>query len=217
MSTLEVGIIGLGKFGFFLGKSLVDLGHRVLGIDTNDDMIKRAQHVLTQVYKADASDPVALAQLGIAELSNVVVSVGHSMGVSILIAMHLKELGCPKVVVKAISSDHEKVLKKVGVDEIVFPERFAAEQLARRIAVPGLIEYLPVGQRFMLKELLIDQWQGKTLRGLDLINLFGLQVVAVKKSKQEEFNFPPRADQILEAGDVLAVLGQEENLMKVKP
>jgi len=213
---VQVGIIGLGKFGFFLGKSLVELGHEVIGVDVVEDKVRNAQDILTQVFQADSTDASALEQLRIAELPVVVVSVGHSMEASILISLHLKELGAEEVWVKAISPDHEKVLIKVGVDHVIFPERFAARQLARRLVVPGLVDYLPLGTGVMVREIAVEKWAGKTLRELDLPKKYGVQVVATRRNGEEDFTFVPRADRKLEKGDVLVFLGSEEDLDKLK-
>ena len=90
---VQVGIIGLGKFGLALGKALVDLGHEVLGLDASEDKVKKAHAVLTSVYRADATHKATLEQLGMAELDHVVISVGGSMESSLLIALYFKELG----------------------------------------------------------------------------------------------------------------------------
>jgi len=213
----EIGIIGLGKFGYFLGQSLTDLGHTVLGIDNDSEKIKRAQDVLTQVYKADATDKAALVQLGLAELTHVIISVGHSMEASILIALHLKELGTQNLWCKAVSTEHEKVLKKVGVDHVIFPERFAAEQLARELVIPGLIDYLPLGKGVILQELRVSKWAGKTLRELDLTNKYGIQVVAIKQTGEAEFKFVPKANTVLTKEHILAVIGKEEAIKDLEP
>ena len=216
MARREFGVVGLGKFGLSLAKSLMAHGQTVVGVDSDPEKVKAASEVLTQVYQAEAVDKVALEQLGLGELSSVIVSTGHSMEASILITLFLKELGCKSVTVKAMSRDHEKVLKKVGADSVIFPERYAAEQLAAKLAVPGLIDYLPLGTNVILKELIVERWAGKTLRELNLTNSFGIQVVAVKTAGEKQFVFVPKADQPLQKGDVLAVIGRGENLLDLQ-
>lgn len=213
MEKREFGIVGLGKFGMSLGQSLRGHGQIVVGVDSDPDKVKAASEVLTQAYLAEATDKMALKQLRLADFGDVIVSTGGSMEASILITLFLKELGCRRVTVKAVSRDHEKVLRKVGADEVIFPERYAAEQLAAKLAVPGLIDYLPLGRNVILKELTVDRWATKTLRELNLTNAFGIQVVAVKMAGEKNFAFVPRADRPLQRGDVLAVIGQGENLV----
>ena len=171
---------------------------------------------LLQVYQAEAVDKIALEQLGFGELQEVIVSTGHNMEASILITLFLKELGCKSVTVKAMSRDHEKVLIKVGANAVIFPERYAAEQLAAKLAVPGLIDYLPLGTNILLKEFTVEKWAGKTLRDLDLTNSFGIQVVAVKGLEDKQFVFVPSADKSLQKGDIMAVIGRGEKLLELE-
>jgi trk system potassium uptake protein TrkA len=216
MARKEFGVIGLGKFGLSLAASLMHHGQAVVGVDSDSEKVRIASEILTQAYQAEAVDKTAIEQLGFPELPEVIVSTGRSMEASILITLFLKELGCNSVTVKAMSRDHEKVLKKVGADAVIFPERYAAEQLAAKLAVPGLIDYLPLGTNVILKELNVELWAGKTLRELNLTNSFGIQVVAVKVSGEKQFVFVPKADQPLQKGDVLAVIGKGENLLDLQ-
>ena len=215
MSGCNIGIIGLGKFGFKLGQTLINLGEKVVGIDNHADNIKRAQNIFTQVYLADASQKEVLTQLGFADLVHVLISVGDSIAASSMIAMYLKELGVPKVWVKAINPDHEKLLRKVGADEVIIPEHMAAKQLANRIAKPGFIEYLPFDKSMSIRELVVSHWSGKTLKQLDVANTFEIQVIAVKKLKDETFHFIPRGETLLEQDDILVVIGRSRTLDKI--
>jgi trk system potassium uptake protein TrkA len=212
----EFGVVGLGKFGLSLARSLMTHGQKVVGVDSDPDKVKTAAEVLTQAYQAEAVDKTALEQLGFGELQEVIVSTGHNMEASILITLFLKELGCKSVTVKAMSRDHEKVLIKVGANSVIFPERYAAEQLAAKLAVPGLIDYLPLGTNVILKELTVENWAGKSLRDLDLTNSFGIQVVAVKGLEDKQFVFVPSADTPLQKGDILAVIGRGEKLLELE-
>ncbi len=215
--TLQAGVIGLGKFGYKFGKTLMELGHTVVGIDVDPDNIKRAQHVFSQVFQADATDKTALSQMGVADLTHVLVSVGDSIAASAMISMYLKELGVPVVWVKAINGDHEKLLHKIGVDEVVMPEHLAAKQLANRMAIPGFIEHLPFDREMVIKELVIEQWAGKNLREMDLTNRYNIQVIATRSAQESKFKFIPKADQRLEKGDVLVAIGHVEEMGKLQP
>ena len=214
---LQIGIIGLGKFGFRFGKALVDLGHDVVGVDTDMDRVKMAQNVFTQVYQADAIEKQALEQIGFADMTHALISVGESIAASAMISMYLKEMGVPSVWVKAINDDHRKLLLKIGVDRVIIPEYMAAKEFAHRLAVPGFIEYLPFDRSMALKELTVKNWTGKTLKDLDLTNKYGIQVIAIKADGSRRFRFIPRADIPLREGQVLVALGKAEVLGQVKP
>jgi len=215
MATEQIGIIGLGKFGYYLGMNLLELGHQVLGLDRDRDKVARAQNDFTQVFQLDAREKKALEQVNIKDMSRVVVSLGHSMEASILISLYLKEMGVSEVWVKAISSDHEKLLKRIGVDKTFIPEQYAARRLAHQLVSPGIIEYLPMGRTMAIRELTVQAWGGKTLRQLDLTNKHRVQVIAWRNSGDEGYNYIPKADLQLKTGDCLVIVGRVEQLLEL--
>ena len=214
---LQIGIIGLGKFGLKLGKNLVDLGHEVLGVETRPEKVKKAQHVLTQVYQVNAMSREALEQIRIQDLHHVLVSVGDSIAASVMISMYLKELGVARVWAKAIHQDHEKLLHKIGVDEVVIPEFMAAKQIASRIAMPGFLDYLPFDESMAVKEFTIKEWAGKTLLELNLTNTFGIQVIAVRRNGNKGYQYIPKANEAFHEGDNFVAIGEVSQLDRVVP
>jgi len=214
---LQVGIIGLGKFGLKFGQTLIDLGHEVLGVDHNREKLKSAQNIFTQVYQADAMNREALEQIRIHDLEHVLISVGDSIAASVMISMYLKELGVPKVWAKAIHKDHEKLLLKIGADEIIIPEYMAAKQVASRIAMPGFIEYLPFDRSTAVKEFSVKRWAGKNLKQLDLTNTFGIQVIAVRGNGNNKYHYIPKADKVFHEGDSFVAIGKISQLEKITP
>ncbi len=217
MAKEQIGVIGLGKFGFKFGQTLMNLGQEVLGIDSDPEKIKLAQDTFTQVYEADATIKAALEQIGLEDFSHVLVSVGDDIAASTMISMYLKELGIPKVWVKATNTDHEKLLHKVGADEVIIPEHLAANQLANRIAKPGFIEYLPFDKNMVLEEFTVDKWDGKKLKEIDLTNRYNVQIIAIKRAEETLFAFIPKADDVLQAGDTIVVIGPTEQMERLSP
>lgn len=213
---MEVGVVGLGKFGFAFAQSFQEQGHNVVGVDRIAANVRRAEGSLSQVLQADGTDKDALEQIGFGELEQVVVSTGGSMEASILVVLNLQELGVSKIWVKAVSAQHEKVLERLGVHFVVFPERFVAQQIAHRMAVPGLLDYLGLGEDVVVREILVSSWHGKKLRDLDLTNECDVQVVAVKKEGETRFCFIPKAETVLTRGDTLAILGRSADVMKLE-
>ncbi|HIE07528.1 MAG TPA: TrkA family potassium uptake protein [Desulfarculaceae bacterium] len=204
---LQIGVIGLGKFGLRFAEQLMVFGHEVLGLDSNPLHIKHAQTKLTQVFLADAREKEVLEQTGMGELEYVMVSVGNSISASAMISMFLKELNVPKVWVKARDSDHRKLLEKVGADRVVIPEYLAAKQLADGLTNPGFVEYLPFDNDMIIQELTINRSADQTLRQLDLTNRKKIQVIAVQPTGGGKPTYIPNPDKKLEAGDILVVIG----------
>ena len=212
----QVGVIGLGKFGYKFGMTLLNLGHNVLGIDYQKENIDRAKKTFNQVFETDATQKQALEQIGVADMTHILVSVGNSISASTMISMYLKELSVQNVWVKAIHEDHAKLLKKVGADEVIIPEHLAAEQLAYRIDMPGLIDKLPFDPDMVIREMAIEKLAQKTLREIDVTNRYNIQIIAIKRSGKSKYKFIPRADDNLSRGDKIIVIGDAEVLAKIK-
>ena len=211
----QVGVIGLGKFGYKFGTTLLNLGYRVLGIDSQKENINKAKNTFTQVYETDATQKQALEQIGVSDMTHILVSVGNSISASTMISMYLKELTVQNVWVKAIHEDHAKLLRKVGVDEVIIPEHLAAEQLAYRIDMPGLIEKLPFDPDMAIREMRIDKFAQKTLREIDLTNRYSIQIIAIKSYGESKYRFIPRAEDKLSRGDKIIVIGGAEVLSRI--
>jgi trk system potassium uptake protein TrkA len=213
----QICVIGLGKFGYKFGASLVNLNHQVIGIDSNPANIQRAQKIFSQVYEADASQKQALEQIGLSEITHVLVSVGDSISTSAMTTMYLKELKVPNIWVKAVNEDHSKLLSKIGADEVIIPEHIAANRLADRIDIPGVIQRLPFDSEMIIREIIIDKLDQKTLREIDLTNRFNCQIIAVRRNDESYYRYIPKADDILFKGDIVIVIGTKKAVSKINP
>lgn len=215
--TLEVAVIGLGKFGMQIGITLMELGHKVVGLDDDEAKVRQASDTFSQAYVMDAADKTALEQLRIQDVDVVVVSVGQSMETSILVTLNLQELGVRKIIVKAASPEHGKVLKRLGVSRVIQPEVDVAIQTAHRIVNPGMLDLLPLGGGVLVQEVVINNWAGKNLMDLDLMNKHGVLVVAVKKAGEREVKFVPERMAAFAKGDKLILLGKPHAVMALEP
>ena len=213
----QICVIGLGKFGYKVGTSLLHLNHQVIGIDSNPANVQRAQKLFHQVYEADISNKQALEQIGFREITHALISVGDSISTSAMTTMYLKEMKVPNVWVKAINDDHATLLRKIGADEVIIPEHIAAAQLADRIHIPGIIDRLPFDPDMIIREMTIEQLAGKNLRDMDLTNRFNCQIIAIRKQAEAHYRYIPRADDILTAGDSIIVIGKSGSLSKIAP
>ena len=213
----QICVIGLGKFGYNFGMALLKLDHQVIGIDMDQVSIQRAQSDFTQVYVADVSQKQVLEQIGFSDITHVLISVGDSISTSAMVTMYLKEMGVPNIWVKAINEDHGKLLKKVGADDVIIPEHMAAELLADRIDLPGIIQRLPFDAEMAIREISIDSFSGKTLREIDLTNKFNCQVIAVRRNGKSGYRYIPKADDILNRGDSLIIIGSRDSLSAIDP
>lgn len=214
---LDIGVIGLGKFGMELALTLSQLEHNVVGLDNDEERVRMAQDDLSTVYRGNATDPSVLKQLRFEDLDTVVVSVGDSMESSLLIVLGLQELNVRNIHVKANSLEYEKILHRMGVSHVIMPQHEIAVQFAHRLGTPGMLDVLPLGDGVLVRELVVDEWDGKSLHQLSLPAKHRVIALALRPKGAQHYHFVPAPDQPLSAGDSLVVLGQIEHVVGLKP
>ncbi|MDR3073941.1 MAG: TrkA family potassium uptake protein [Deltaproteobacteria bacterium] len=217
MKPLEIGVIGLGKFGLHFGRTLMKLGHRVVGLDREEAVTRAAQDELSRVYLGDATDRLVLEQLRFQDMDCVALSVGHSMEASILTALNLHDLAVPRIIAKAMSREHREVLLRLGVHQVVQPETDAAYRMALRINNPGMLDFLEVGGGILLQRVTVSAWAGKTLAELNLTNTHKVMAVAKKQAPDQDFAFVPDPRTPLEKGEALMLIGSPDAILSLKP
>src|ERR687894_890388 len=215
----QFAVIGMGLVGTSLVRTLDSLGHDVLGVDLDEDLIQDFSDELPNVHlvAADATEPTVLRDLGLEQFDGAAVTIGEGDGeANSLVALILKDLGVPLVFSRANDSLHAKVLQRVGADHVVQPEKVFGEFLARRMASPGIQDYLDLGEDEALIEIEVpNKWVGKTLKDLQLHRKKDLTVLAIKNKGQE--GALPQPDTSLEEGTVLVVGGPKTELDELNP
>ena len=210
-------IVGLGNFGFYLATSLFDMGHDVLAIDKNPELVQNIKDKVTRAVVADATDARSIESFSVDDMDTVIVSIGSILSDSVLAVLNLQEAGAKKVMAKAINDPHRRILEKLGVADISFPEKDMALSMAKKLHNPNLIDYLPFTEGYGFIELSVpDQFSGKSLKQANLSNRFGVQVVAIKELVPERMNFIPKADFVLKSSDILILFGPDKGLEKLK-
>jgi trk system potassium uptake protein TrkA len=213
----QVAVIGLGRFGFHVARELHLAGHEVLAIDSDPSHVQRIRDFSSIAVVLDAREKERLEALGIRDFDVVVVSLGERVDVSALVTLHLKELGVKRLITKAGSEDHRKLLELIGVDEVVFPEREVATRLAHRLNTPNVIDYIPLGQDSSIHEVTPpESFIGQSLGDLKLRNRFKVQVLAIRDTETREVRINPDAGVSLKPTDALLVLGRNEDLARLK-
>ncbi len=210
-------ILGIGHFGFYLGKDLYEKGHEVIAVDISKTIVQKIKDHVSEAIVADTSDRDALVAMGIGDMDAAVVCIGTRMQASILTTLQLKEIGVKRIIAKATSDDHGLILKKIGAHEVFFPEKDLAMGLAARLDNPNMLDYLPFMEGHSIVELVPPKpFLERTLKELDLINRFGIQVLAVKGSAPKDLTLIPTAAYRVEASDTLIVLGPDDSLKKLR-
>jgi trk system potassium uptake protein len=206
-------IIGLGRLGSAMLETLLSLGHEVLGIDLDEDLVQDISGDYPQAHlvAADATEEPVLRDLNVGHFDGGAVVIGENMEAGILATANLKELGVPFVVARAMSKLHGRVLERIGADRIIEPERDMGAQVARTMASPSIIDYVDLGGDEALVEAEVpEEWVGKSLSELHLARKSGLTVLAVKP--RGEAGTIPDASTVFGEGDVIVVGGTKEKL-----
>ena len=209
--TKQYLVLGLGRFGASLATSLCTMGHEVLAVDSDADLVDSIAPYVTQAVQIDATDEGALQTLGVRNFDAAIVSIGQNMRDSILVCVLLKELGVPYLIAKATDELHAKVLRKVGVDRVVFPERDMGMRLAKSLLTPNVLELIDLSDDYQLVETLLpSKWANETIIGLDVRKRFGVIILAIHRGGQ--FIVSPAPDFAFEIGDILLVLGKKDDI-----
>ena len=204
-------VIGLGRFGAAIALELSSLGHEVMAVDINEEKVQQVADKVTHAVTADARKLEVLQALGLRNFDCAVVAMGGDVGNSALVTLNLKELGIPKVVCKAQSHVHRKVLEKIGADRVIFPEYEMGAKLAQGLSSSNVLNFIELSEDYGILELSAPQsWQGKSLRELDVRNRHHVNVIAIRKNG--ELNVAPSPDLPLESGDQVVALGRYEDI-----
>ncbi len=209
MKKMQYAVIGLGRFGSSLAKELMSLGYEVLGIDKREANVDDMSGVLTHTVQADWNDEDVYRSLGIRNFDCVVIAISDDIQASILAAILCKEQGVKKVVAKAMSDLHGRVLEKIGVERVIFPERDMGVRVAHLLASPSLLDYIELSNHYTIAELAVpSRISGKTLRELNSREKFGCTIVAI--NKPGEVIVSPSAEDRVYEKDVMVLIGTNQ-------
>jgi trk system potassium uptake protein TrkA len=219
----QVAVIGLGRFGMSLAKSLTENRCQVLAIDSDMDKVKKAQHFVTHSVQLNATDEEALKAVGINEMDAVVVAIGSDTEASMLTTMTLKDMGVGKVIVKAVSELHGRFLEKIGADQIVYPEIDTGRRLGRLLAKPAIIEQIEFGEEYGVYEIQVpESWVGKTIGEVEVRAKYGVSILAIRgrtsdegDEKKEKMLVIPVASSEFQPEDIILVLGHVDKVKKL--
>ncbi|WP_151737088.1 potassium channel family protein ['Paenibacillus yunnanensis' Narsing Rao et al. 2020] len=215
MAKKQFAVIGMGRFGSSVAKTLSGMGFDVLAIDADEQRTQEISGIVTHAVSADCTDEEALRALGIRNFDVVVVAIGEDIQSSILTTLILKDLGVPNIVVKARNELHGKVLSKIGADKVVFPERDMGARVAHHLASPNILDYIELSPDYSILDMKAPQQMiGKNLQELNIRAKFGCNVMAIRRG--EEMNISPRAEDRLKPEDVLVIVGRKDNLAKLE-
>lgn len=221
-------VIGLGSFGVNLIRSLSKNKIELIAVDINKDRVNEIKDLVTQPVTMDATNRDNLQSLGLKDVDCVIVSCGPYLEASILVVHLLSEIGVRRIIAKALTEDHERILSLVGANEVLFPERDIAIKLANQLISPNLMDYIPLDSGFVIEELAPpDMFIGKTLEQIAIRKKFNINVIGIKQIIPDRasvengtvsdsgLTLNPGGDFLIKESDILIVLGTNEDIEKL--
>ncbi len=206
----QIIVIGCGRFGYSTAKTLTKLGHDVMVVDQNADIIKEISEYVAHAVQMDAIDEASFRTIGLRNFDVAIIAIGSDLQASIMGTLIAKEAGVPLVIAKAANETHGRVLSKIGADKIIYPERDMGIRVAYGLVSPNILDVIEFSPDYSIVETVApEEWEEKTLNDLNL-GRHGMTVIAIKTG--EHINIVPSADTAINKDDVIVILGSNKNL-----
>lgn len=209
-------LIGLSTFSQFLARYLYKRNFKVIAVDKDEGRIEKVKKYVVKGVIGNATDLPFLRKAGAQEVDAAIVSLGGTADDTILVVFNLQELEVTNIHVKVADEAHAKILNKIGKCEVIFPEQDSAVRLAQRIDNPNVLDYVPLSDSYSIIDWTPDEhYLGKTIGELHLKKEFNVQIISVEDSKKK-VKFIPRSSHTIKKGDILVVMGENDDLSKLK-
>lgn len=203
-------VIGCGRFGSAVATTLYKLGHDVLAIDSNEEVVQNIAGDVTKAVTAPLEENV-LKELGIGNCDVAIISIGSDVEASVITTLIVKEIGVPYIICKANSELHEKILYKIGADKVVSPERDSGVKIAKNLVSENVLDKINLDPNYTIFELLTpEKWVGKSLIELNVRKNYNISVVAIKEA--DNFIINPNPEEPLQENNIILLLGDNNNL-----
>jgi trk system potassium uptake protein len=215
MAGQSFAVIGMGRFGSSVAKTLYEMGYEVIAIDSDEERIQEHLTHVSHAVQADTTDENAMREIGIRNFDVVVVAIGEDIQASILTTLVVKELGVNRIVVKAQNERHGKVLYKIGADRVVFPERDMGSRVAHNLVSPNILDFIELAEDYSVAEIVASTHMvGKSLKELNIRAKFGLNIMAIKSGP--DINIAPKAEDVIKQEDILVMVGHNDDIQRLE-
>ncbi len=215
MNNKSYAIFGLGRYGRSVAKELINNGMEVIAVDSDRSIVNDAAAYLPICKCADVTDAEVIERLGISEIDTVIICMAGNLEASVMAVTLCKEAGVKNVIAKCASEMHQKILLRVGADQVVFPESESGVRLAKNLLSSGFIDMISLSKDVSMIEIDVrEEWLGKNLIELNLRKKYGFNIVAVKKGETVNVNVNP--EEALDQETTLIVIANTSKLGKLK-
>ena len=211
MKNKTIAVIGLGRFGTTIAKLLASMNHEVLGVDIDPEVVQKISPYITHAIVADTADEEAIKALALSQFDLVIVAIGDNVQANLMTSMLLKEMHIPKIVAKAENTLQGKMLSKIGVDQVIYPEFDMAQRLAQSLTREHVMDYLQLSKSVSLIEINMPLFMvGSCLKESNLREKYNLNAVGIRRG--DDLEVPPNPTTILSAEDKLLIIGNNSDL-----
>ncbi len=211
MKNKTIAVIGLGRFGTTIAKLLASMNHEVLGVDIDPEVVQKISPYITHAIVADTTDEEAIKALALSQFDLVIVAIGDNVQANLMTSMLLKEMHIPKIVAKAENTLQGKMLSKIGVDQVIYPEFDMAQRLAQSLTREHVMDYLQLSKSVSLIEINMPLFMvGSCLKESNLREKYNLNAVGIRRG--DDLEVPPNPTTILSAEDKLLIIGNNSDL-----
>lgn len=209
-------IIGLGNFGKTMALTLAENGHQVFVIDDDEEKIDEIGDKMVSAICGDATNENVLHSAGVNNFDCCIVCLKNNMQDSILITLLLKEMGANKIVARAVSEHHKKILVKLGADMVIFPEKDMGQRLALTLAKNDVLEYFNLSDEFSIVEIKVPKkWVGHSIKDLEIRKKFGVNVIATCDSSNNNFEIFTNPERIFSEDEKVVIVGNNSDIEKL--
>lgn len=220
-------VVGLGAFGLRVCEVLNEKGAKIIAIDNHPDAIDKIKETASQAILLDATDEISLNKVPFDDVDVAIVGIGDDMESSIVVTAHLRAIGVPRIVARAVRPIHRKVLLQVGADEVINIEEDAGQRLATRLTAPEVLDKIPLSETLSIAELFVpEEFVGSSLQELDFRKRLGLIVVALRRTLvdveesgeavPEDHVIFPAPTEVLKQNDILVVAGKDTDIEELR-
>lgn len=212
-NKMTYGIVGLGRFGTALALDLAESGSEIIAIDSNEEKVREIREVTENAFIVNNLEKKTLIETGIQNCDVAIVCIGEHMDTSILTTLNLVSMGIPKVISKAISTEHGIILEKLGA-EVVFPERDMAIRLASRLETERMLDFVQLSEKINVSKMVVpDKFIGKSVADINLRKHFGLNIIAIENNDNVNDIITP--DYIFKQNDILFLSGSKDGILEL--
>lgn len=211
-STIEYGIIGLGRFGFNLAIALAEAGKEVMVIDKDENKIRQIKHLVDEAFIVGSIEKEILEETGIQNCKTVIIGLSKEIDISILTTLNVINMGIPRVIARATTDEHGSVLEKLGA-EVIYPEKDMAFRVANKLISSKSLEFIRLNGNITITEFKLPNFLiGKSIQQSNIRKDFSLSIIAIENENGTKTDIDP--NYILNENDNIVLVGSDKNIMK---